>query len=52
VNDWIYNHDSGSQHLADLHREVEQDRLANQLPRKPGLLETVLTRLSNVIEAL
>jgi hypothetical protein len=43
LNDWIYEH--GSQHLADLHREAEQERMANQLPHKPGLLKTALSRL-------
>lgn len=50
MNDWIYDH--GKQHLEELHREAEQERLAHQLPHKAGLLETVLHRLATVIQTL
>lgn len=32
-------------HLVQLREEAELERLANQLPRKPGLLQTALTLL-------
>jgi hypothetical protein len=32
-------------HLEQLREEADHERLANQLPRKPGLLEAALTLL-------
>ncbi|MCU0511467.1 MAG: hypothetical protein MUE40_02750 [Anaerolineae bacterium] len=33
-------------HLLHLREEAEHERLVNQLPRKPGLLETALALLT------
>jgi hypothetical protein len=48
---WLYDYSDYSQaHLQQLHREAEQERLANRLPRKPGLLEVALNLLTGKAE--
>lgn len=43
---WLDHTDYSTQHLNDLHREAEQERLANKLPHRAGLLETALKLLT------
>lgn len=40
------NYDYDLLHMEQLREEAEQERLANQLPRKPGLLEAALNLLT------